>query len=155
MDKIKCSLYEGSSHSNYMDHPFIFYDTLTTLSTWLSTTYWPVYIILHHHIQKNASYRTVAHYNFIIMVVFNIKEEFISWKLVPSISSLQVFWSINLHKTLNCTTMQTSFTIKTSHIATVAHWVKTSTKSTKSKSLTFVHHFQQKIVFPWRDYDIF
>lgn len=64
----------------------------------MSTTYWPVYFILHHHIQKNVLYRNVAYYNFIIMVVSSIKEEFISWKLVPSVSSLQVFWSINLHK---------------------------------------------------------
>lgn len=48
--------------------------------------------------------RTVVYYNFIILEGFNSKEFLL--KVSSSISSLQLFRSINLHKTLICTTLQ-------------------------------------------------
>lgn len=113
--------------------------------------------------------RTVAYYSFIIMVAFNLKEEFLSWKLVPLISSLQVFWSVNFHTILNCIIMQTSYADiqnledkwKYKVAAEMLHYQNRARcscsvvpiKSTKSNGLTFAHDFQEKIVFSWHDCD--
>lgn len=65
-----------------------------------------MYVILHYR-WKNVLDRTAVYNNLNILVGFSIKEFLL--KVSASISSLQLFRSINLHKTLNCPVTQTSF----------------------------------------------